>query len=586
MRYVHPIDAAARQSTTERKLRVCLRDLVALSALPTWWTGQSPQAIADGGRDLLISMLHGDAAFVQVRHPVTGEVIEASTGAAASALETALGAGPNPTVPVPGREGDLLRFRQLPIGRAGELGCLAAGSSRPEFPSETDELLLKAIANHVTIALRHAALLGLNEQAMAQLRARAAQQNAVAGLGMRALTNRDAAPVLEEAAHVVAETLHVALVEILELAVSGESLLLRAGVGWEPGLVGFARVSTSQDMQAGYTLATAGPVLVQDIRSEARFSGSPMLREHGAISGIAVLIHAAARPYGVLGAHAREARNFTDDDVSFLQAIANVLAVSLQRERAEAEREQLLVEMRRAVAGRDRAVAVVSHDLGNPLSTIQICASALLDAEPPSHDGVRKMADIIQRSSAWMRQIVHDLLDRTNLDTGQLVLARQPVSASDVIRGAQIIFAPLAEERQIEFSVQDSGALPQVYADPRRLQQVLFNLLGNALKFTPAGRRVVLSAQPLPVAPDSTAPGETGAWVRFNVLDTGPGIARQDLPHVTDWFWHSRSSTASGSGLGLAIAKGLVEAHGGTLHVDSVAGEGTTCWFTIPAVTA
>jgi signal transduction histidine kinase len=297
-----------------------------------------------------------------------------------------------------------------------------------------------------------------------------------------------------------------------------------------------------------------------------------------------VMIQGERGPYGILGAHAREPHHFTPDDANFLQSVAHLLATALQRFRADAEREGLLRQMGRAVAARDRAVDIVSHDLGNPLSTIQVCAAALLDPEPSSPDGVRHMAHIIQRSAAWMQQIVHDLLDRASLDAGRLVLHLQPTAVADVLGAAHAIFAPVAVEHAIELVMESAPELPAANADPQRLLQVLSNLLSNAIKFTPAGGRIVVTARlALGEGREPAAAMERGGGIRFEVRDSGCGIAPEDLAHVFDWYWHSEREGRTGTGLGLAIAGGLVEAHHGRLHVESTPGRGSRFWFTIPA---
>jgi signal transduction histidine kinase len=140
---------------------------------------------------------------------------------------------------------------------------------------------------------------------------------------------------------------------------------------------------------------------------------------------------------------------------------------------------------------------------------------------------------------------------------------------------AQAMFRPLAGEGGVDFAIEYAVDLPRVDADPLRLQEVLSNLLGNAMKFTPAGGRVVLSA-------GVTSDQENGPAIRFEVSDTGPGIPAQDLPHVFDWFWHSRTGERASTGLGLAIAKGVIEAHSAHLMVESVPGCGSTFWFNLP----
>jgi signal transduction histidine kinase len=244
-------------------------------------------------------------------------------------------------------------------------------------------------------------------------------------------------------------------------------------------------------------------------------------------------------------------------------------------------------QTQRALAARDRAVGIVSHDLRNPLSTIQVCGTALLDPEPPPVEGVRRMAEIILQCAGWMQQIAQDLLDRASLDAGRLALHREPTSPAGVIAAAEMMFAPMAADQSRALVVEGEADLPHIDADPRRLIQVLSNLLSNALKFTAPGGRVVLSAR---AAEEeiSEARGADGArpGVRFTVSDTGPGIAPQDLAHVCDWFWQSPSGKGTGAGLGLAIAHGLIEAHRRRLHVESVPGEGSTFWFTMPAVSS
>ncbi|HEV8363739.1 MAG TPA: HAMP domain-containing sensor histidine kinase [Gemmatimonadaceae bacterium] len=255
------------------------------------------------------------------------------------------------------------------------------------------------------------------------------------------------------------------------------------------------------------------------------------------------------------------------------------------QQHSEADREQLLYQSQRALIERDRALGIVSHELRSALSTIEMCTSALLEPDPASIEGVRHMARIIQRSSALMRQIVQDLVDRASLDAGHLVLERKPTLLSDVFASARAMFEPVAAGHRLDFIVESSSDLPRVDADPARLLQVLTNLLGNAMKFTPTGGRVVLSALPFDSACSEVglAAAAGREAVRVAVSDTGPGISRDELPHVFDWFWQAKPGACGGVGLGLAIARGLVEAHGRILHVESTLGRGSVFWFTLAA---
>jgi signal transduction histidine kinase len=216
-------------------------------------------------------------------------------------------------------------------------------------------------------------------------------------------------------------------------------------------------------------------------------------------------------------------------------------------------------------------LAVVAHDLRNPVHTVSMAASLL--AELPLGEADRKKQQaIIQRSARTMDRLINDLLDVSKIEAGTLAVAPRPVSAASIVRETQEAFAPLASDRGITFTCDAAQELPVVAADHDRLMQVLSNLVGNALKFTPAGGRVCLSAA---VVDD---------FVRFSVEDSGSGIAAADLARVFDRFWQKQRATRSGAGLGLAIAKAIVTAHHGNIWAESTEGRGSTFHFTIPAI--
>jgi signal transduction histidine kinase len=303
-------------------------------------------------------------------------------------------------------------------------------------------------------------------------------------------------------------------------------------------------------------------------RSDLNDLSQPLVAALGMGTGVVAPIRTAGVVRGFLLLASLPDQGDAATSTVFAHSIADRIGLELERFR-------LLRQTRQAVAARDRTFNIVSHDLGDPLSTIQICVTALLDPEPPALGGVRDMAEIIQRSVSLMQQIVGDLLDRASLDSGRLILAREPTAVAEVLALMQAMFGLVAEERALEFVVDAVPDLPEIDVDPRRIEQVLSNLLRNAVKFTPAGGRVVLSA--LPQA------GDNGG-VRFAVSDTGPGIPAEDLGHIFDWFWRSPQGGRSGTGLGLAIAKGLIEAHGSDLTAESVLRQGSTFSFTMPRV--
>jgi signal transduction histidine kinase/DNA-binding response OmpR family regulator len=296
----------------------------------------------------------------------------------------------------------------------------------------------------------------------------------------------------------------------------------------------------------------------------------------GLKSGCGVPLRFGGRVRGVLVLGFTHGRRDSAADTEFTRSVAYRISMALEHDR-------LLRQAQRAVAGRDRALSTVSHDLRSPLSTIQICADALLDPEPAPLSGIHEMGALIGKSVTWMRQIVDDLLDQASLDAGTLALHRQPTCVKDLFGASRELFAPMATEHAIDLVLHEDADLPRVNADPHRLLQVLANLIGNAIKFTPDGGRVKLVAQA--VEDDLTAAllsGKRGSAVRFTVSDTGSGIATEDLTHIFERYWQSPTDHKNGAGLGLAIAKGLIEAHGRQLNVESVVGSGSSFWFTIP----
>jgi PAS domain S-box-containing protein len=180
-----------------------------------------------------------------------------------------------------------------------------------------------------------------------ELRARASHQEAIARLGERALTESDLQKFFDEAVAMIADIVDVELVKILEVVPGDAELLLRSGVGWNPGLVGTAYVSTGRETQAGFTLASGGPVIVDNLAAETRFVGAPLLHDHQAVSGISTPIAGRdGRAYGVLTVHSRKRRKFSEYEVSFLSSLAAVIAGAIARLHQDRRQELMIRELR------------------------------------------------------------------------------------------------------------------------------------------------------------------------------------------------------------------------------------------------
>jgi PAS domain S-box-containing protein len=259
--------------------------------------------------------------------------------------------------PILDAEGDILGFF--------EVNNKANGGGYNEHHVE----LLLAVSRIASVALQNAASYQNLQRTERELANRVEQQAVVTRLGRLALTGAEPQELFHQAVVMVASTLGVEYCKILELLPDGGALKLVAGVGWKEGLVGHATVSTGHDSQAGFTLLMKKPVIVEDFGKETRFSAPPLLRDHGVISGISVIIGDHHHPFGVMGAHTIRRRAFARDDVNFLQSIANVLAEAIQRKRAEEELRLHAARMA-AVAEISRTFAEAGLDYQGILNTV------------------------------------------------------------------------------------------------------------------------------------------------------------------------------------------------------------------------
>jgi two-component system sensor histidine kinase BaeS len=219
---------------------------------------------------------------------------------------------------------------------------------------------------------------------------------------------------------------------------------------------------------------------------------------------------------------------------------------------------------------RRQMTADIAHELRTPLSVILGYTEALSEGKL---SGSGETFDVMHDEAQHLQRLIEDLRTLSLADAGELPLMVQSVSPAGLLERIAIAYAPRAQDRGVSIQVEAPPDLPEMRVDPDRIAQVLSNLVSNALRYTPQGGRIRLIAE------------RNGADVRLRVADTGPGIAAEDLPHIFQRFYRadpSRYPVESQTGLGLAIAKSLVEAHGGTIGAESVQGEGSTFTITLP----
>ena len=266
---------------------------------------------------------------------------------------------------------------------------------------------------------------------------------------------------------------------------------------------------------------------------------------------------------GVVTAAAPAGQVFTREDLALATELARHGSLAIDNAR-------LYLESQQALRAREEVLAIVSHDLRNPLNAVTLASSLLQTSESISSED-REQLDIIVLSANRMSRLIEDLLDVTRLEGGKrLPIEPAPLEVEPLLEETYELFKPQVVTSSITLQFGTTGKVPKVYADHHRVLQVLSNLVGNAMKFTSPGGMITLQAEP------------QGENVLFTVADNGPGIPRKNLNDIFNPYWQAKRAERLGAGLGLPIAKGIVESHGGQIWVESEQGRGTKFFFTLP----
>lgn len=253
-----------------------------------------------------------------------------------------------------------------------------------------------------------------------------------------------------------------------------------------------------------------------------------------------------------------------------LVALGSAITVYFARQTGEAyaKEQKALGIARKAVAAREDLMGIVAHDLRNPLHAISIQATYL--QKSASSDKAREQAASILSTTAGMARLISSMLDVASMEAGQFSVTTTKCDVDEIMRASMRVFGAVASSKEIHLVPRVQHAGLAIRADRERVLQLLSNLLGNALKFAPQGSEVGLTVERRQEA------------VCFAISDAGPGIQAEHLQHIFDRFWKRETEGRKGTGLGLFIAKGIIEAHGGQISVESVPGRGTTFYFTLP----
>lgn len=312
-------------------------------------------------------------------------------------------------------------------------------------------------------------------------------------------------------------------------------------------------------------LESGQPLLLADLADpdrQERAAGTETLRDAGFRSMIVLPLLSHGESFGVLSfARAGAGGGYSPTDLAFAKELARRIAVAIDNAR-------LYQRAQTATRTRDDLIASVSHDLRTPLGTI-IATAELLSQIAAPEEKRQRWVEALRRSANWMKRLIDDLVDIARIEAGRFTIEEQTCAVGELLREAIALMQPVAQQKKLRL-MGESALAVELLCDPNRILRVFSNLIGNAIKFTSEGGAITVRAE------------LAGGEVRFSVTDSGSGIAAQELPHIFERFWQARNTARMGAGLGLAIAEGIVKAHGGKIWADSELGKGSTFFFTLP----
>ncbi|HWP57548.1 MAG TPA: PAS domain S-box protein [Candidatus Acidoferrales bacterium] len=346
-------------------------------------------------------------------------------------------------------------------------------------------------------------------------------------------------------------------------------------------------------------------VVSSNVQTDPRVLDPGFYRKEGIVSYLGVPLVAKEEALGVLVLLTRQEHEFSSEEIEFLGALASQAALAIQNSELYSRTRQQAVELEKANREINDFTAMIAHDLRSPLINMIAVAQMMADGLfGPVNDEQKKWLERTVGSGRQLIELIGDFLDVSKLEAGHIELALEEVQVDRLLHAALDSYHLLAQEKRIALKSEIGPALPPIRADRRRLEQVLHNLLSNALKFTPAGGTVTVSARireaglakrispeenSRDTSDDLRAPNHeprATTDVEFSVSDTGIGIPADEIGQLFEKYKQTTSGKTSehkGTGLGLVICKMIVEAHGGKIWVESEEGKGSTFTFTLPA---
>jgi signal transduction histidine kinase len=351
-----------------------------------------------------------------------------------------------------------------------------------------------------------------------------------------------------------------------------------ASHGYPVGLLDYMQAvphEAGRGTMVGRTLLDGKVVHIPDVLSDQEYSAHEAQNRGGFRTLLGVPLLRENIPIAVMLLGRTTVKSFTDKQIELAATFADQAVIAIENVRLFDEIQDKSRQLAEAIQHKSQFLANMSHELRTPLNAVLGYTELILDqiyGETP--EKMREALDRIERNAKHLLGLINDVLDLSKIEAGQLTLSVADYSIKDIVHAVHAAVAPLAAQKNLRFEVEVQPDLPTGRGDEHRLRQVLLNLAGNAIKFTDSGEVLIKAAA-------------ADASITVAVHDTGPGISLADQGKLFQQFQQADNSITrkkGGTGLGLAISKRIIELHKGRIWVDSLVGQGSTFFFTIPMV--
>ncbi len=485
------------------------------------------------------------------------------------------------TAAVPAANGDSNQADERPLAgetlpltvRGEEIGVIGVADETERPLSEEEKEFLEAVSKEVAEALEAARLFEQTQEALAAQEKLATELETVAQVSTAASTILDVDALLQAVVDLAKSSFNLYHAHIYLMHENNTSLVLKAGAGNIGRLMTLEgrEIDIYADSLVARAARTREGVIANDVRKTVDFLPHPLLPHTR--SELAVPMIVGDKLVGILDLQSDKLNFFSEDDLKTQKTLASQIAVAIENAQQYAEQVRTAEKLREVDLLKSEFLASMSHELRTPLNSIIGFADVLLEGlDGELNERMEEDVRLIRNSGAHLRNLIGDILDMSKIESGRMELRYEEINLPEMAEDIMALAAPLAQEKNLLLHMDIGENVNTILADRTRLRQILWNIMGNAIKFTQEGS-VTLSMQ------DKTD------HLLVAIRDTGIGIKEEHIPIVFEQFRQvdgSLNRTAGGTGLGMPITKKLVELHGGKIWIESVYGQGSTFFFTIP----